>query len=253
MAERLLYNPLSHLPTLAFQVMFMAMAVALPPYDHRLIDDDDNNNNEGYIEMDLSSANATFEFKMCYKGAERELFSCPADELFYKGKLLPLLLLPRLRTVENLLDGSSRLESPVQTTPATLSHKKKAFSEKFKLKLKASQSYLKALFTRDPHKAVLEEELAHRRSFSGATIARNSTAKSPSSCSSFSSSSSFSCSSSQIVLKSSSSASSEMENSILGAIAYCKESQLQANTRMRSMAIACEPQERPRPCDNSTK
>ncbi|KAG6518617.1 probable membrane-associated kinase regulator 4 [Zingiber officinale] len=231
--------------------MLMAMAVALPPCDHLLVDDDDKE----YIDMDLSSTNATspcpkeFEFKMWHKGSERDPSSSPADELFYKGKLLPLLLPPRLRMVENL-------ESPAPTAPATLANRnrsrKKAFSEKLKLKLKASQSYLKALFTRDPHKAVDEEELACRRSFSGATIGRNSAAKSPSSCSS-SSSSSFSCFNSQIVLKRSSSASSEMENSILGAIAYCKESQQQSNARMCSMAIAFGLQERPRPCNNTAK
>ncbi|XP_074587981.1 putative membrane-associated kinase regulator 3 [Curcuma longa] len=238
--------------------MLMAMAVALLPCDHLLVDHNDDDDDEKYINMDLSSADVApsprlkeFEFKMCYKGAERDPFCSPADELFYKGKLLPLLLSPRLRMIENILDGSSHLESLVLTASTTFSNrngsrKKNAFSEKLKLKLKASQSYLKAWFTRDPHKTVKEEELACRRSFSGATIGSSSS-------SSTSSSSSSSFSSSQIVLKRSNSTSSEKENSILGAVAYCKESRQQSNARMRSMAIACELQERPRPCNNTTK
>lgn len=87
-----------------------------------------------------------------------------------------------------------------------------------------------------------EEERGHRRSFSSAII-RNSLNKASfssvsSSCSS-SNCSSFSCSSSNglgsvctgPVLKRSSSANSEMENPIQGAIAYCKKSQQLASVR----------------------
>ncbi|EEE63996.1 hypothetical protein OsJ_18825 [Oryza sativa Japonica Group] len=73
---------------------------------------------EDYIDMDLTSAAAAtapgeFEFDFHMSGPlggggarwEQEPLASPADELFYKGKLLPLHLPPRIQMVEELLDG----------------------------------------------------------------------------------------------------------------------------------------------------
>ena len=63
---------------------------------------------EDYIDMDLSSAPAAareFEFMSAPLDRWGEPLASPADELFYKGKLLPLHLPPRIQMVEELLDG----------------------------------------------------------------------------------------------------------------------------------------------------
>lgn len=63
---------------------------------------------EDYIDMDLSSAAAgprEFEFMSAPLDRWGEPLASPADELFYKGKLLPLHLPPRIQMVEELLDG----------------------------------------------------------------------------------------------------------------------------------------------------
>ncbi|KAJ0102912.1 hypothetical protein Patl1_06230 [Pistacia atlantica] len=69
-----------------------------------------------------------FEFQMSSICHEREPSTSPADELFYKGKLLPLHLPPRLQMVEKLLENtnfdqdfySTPLASTL-TTPTTTS------------------------------------------------------------------------------------------------------------------------------------
>ncbi|KAG1365725.1 putative membrane-associated kinase regulator 4 [Cocos nucifera] len=73
---------------------------------------------EEYIDMDISSAtflcynksspphSREFEFQMSAP-LERETITSPADELFYKGKLLPLHLPPRLQMVQKLLHNSN--------------------------------------------------------------------------------------------------------------------------------------------------
>ncbi|KAG2723634.1 hypothetical protein I3760_02G178600 [Carya illinoinensis] len=86
------------------------MAVNLPSCDHA---DDD------FIDMEISSYsnfpchsvsspphNREFEFQMSSGSQEREHTTSPADELFYKGKLLPLHFPPRLQMVEKLLQSS---------------------------------------------------------------------------------------------------------------------------------------------------
>ncbi|KAI5019122.1 hypothetical protein ZWY2020_044010 [Hordeum vulgare] len=87
---------------------------------------------EEYIDMDLSSAAAgaagrDFEFHMSApldRSGQPPLAS-PADELFYKGKLLPLHLPPRVQMVEELLLDGVRARGPrlgglaVSTAPAT--------------------------------------------------------------------------------------------------------------------------------------
>ncbi|XP_015877042.3 probable membrane-associated kinase regulator 4 [Ziziphus jujuba] len=84
----------------------------LSPYDHA---EDD------YIDMEVSSFSTflchsrssphqnprEFEFQMSSTSLEREPTTSPADELFYKGKLLPLHLPPRLQMVEKLLQNTN--------------------------------------------------------------------------------------------------------------------------------------------------
>lgn len=87
------------------------MAEKLVSCDHA---DDD------YIDMEVSSFSSLlchsisspphpreFEFQMSSISQEREPTTSPADELFYKGKLLPLHLPPRLQMVEKLLQNSN--------------------------------------------------------------------------------------------------------------------------------------------------
>ncbi|XVE75264.1 hypothetical protein DITRI_Ditri12bG0081300 [Diplodiscus trichospermus] len=75
---------------------------------------------EEYIDMEVSSYSnffhnsisspphpREFEFQMSTISMEREPTTSPADELFYKGKLLPLHLPPRLQMVEKLLQNSN--------------------------------------------------------------------------------------------------------------------------------------------------
>ncbi|OVA03562.1 hypothetical protein BVC80_1651g67 [Macleaya cordata] len=79
----------------------------------------DHADEEDYIDMEVSSSTffcysitsphpREFEFQMSSKFLEREqTTTSPADELFYKGKLLPLHLPPRLQMVEKLLQNSN--------------------------------------------------------------------------------------------------------------------------------------------------
>ncbi|OVA18242.1 hypothetical protein BVC80_1835g674 [Macleaya cordata] len=75
---------------------------------------------EDYIDMEVSSSSTLFcysisspqqprefEFQMFSPSLEREPTISPADELFYKGKLLPLHLPPRLQMVQKLLQSSN--------------------------------------------------------------------------------------------------------------------------------------------------
>ncbi|XP_010920745.4 probable membrane-associated kinase regulator 4 [Elaeis guineensis] len=108
------------------------MAKSLAPYDH-LVEED-------YIDMDISSAtflyytisspphSREFEFQMSANPRDRESTTSPADELFYKGKLLPLHLPPRLQMVQKLLQSSTSpphakppdaFEEKMATTPST--------------------------------------------------------------------------------------------------------------------------------------
>ncbi|KAG1371639.1 putative membrane-associated kinase regulator 4 [Cocos nucifera] len=184
------------------------MARTLPPYDH-LVEED-------YIDLDISSItflcytisspphSRDFEFKVSTNTRDGEATTFPADELFHKGKLLPLHKPPRLQMVQKLLQSSTTLpqgefpdalEEKTTTTPTTtttstpfetcnISHDtsccvagemnsdnsrfqcstglvrskpKKSWSKRLKLigqysalglRLKASQAYLKSLFTK---------------------------------------------------------------------------------------------------------
>eukprot|EP00257_Ricinus_communis_P007939 XP_002525012.2 probable membrane-associated kinase regulator 4 [Ricinus communis] len=79
---------------------------------------------DDYIDMELTSSpnffcysissppqSREFEFQMCSIANDKETTNSPADELFYKGKLLPLHLPPRLQMVQKLL------QNPISTSP----------------------------------------------------------------------------------------------------------------------------------------
>lgn len=72
---------------------------------------------DDYIDMEVSayqnlfgnSSPNEFEFQMFSSSSDREVTtSSPADELFYKGNLLPLHLPPRLQMVEKLLQDKNK-------------------------------------------------------------------------------------------------------------------------------------------------
>lgn len=80
---------------------------------------------EDYIDMELSSSssstssnlfsysissppqNSEFEFQMISVSNEKDSKPSPADDLFYKGKLLPLHSPPRLQMVQKLIENSN--------------------------------------------------------------------------------------------------------------------------------------------------
>ncbi|QCE07012.1 probable membrane-associated kinase regulator 4 [Vigna unguiculata] len=82
---------------------------------------------DDYIDMELCSSpnffsyslssppsNREFEFQM----SEKESSTSPADDLFYKGKLLPLHLPPRLQMVQKLIENSNANFEYVKTDSA---------------------------------------------------------------------------------------------------------------------------------------
>ncbi|XP_072997444.1 probable membrane-associated kinase regulator 4 [Typha latifolia] len=250
---------------------------------------------EEYIDMDLSSSTTfpcpphqrEFEFHMS-SPLQREPAASPADELFYKGKLLPLHLPPRLQMVEKLEQSFTTNTTPFQScnvSPATSCYvsgelnpedyfyecaeelvvesqkrKKKPWSKKLTfikqsslgLKLKASKAYFKSLFTKtgcseatefakkkNPFGQIQskdEDGGGQRRSFSSAFVRHSATTSCSSSNSSSFSSASSNGSSTTPALKRSSSANSELENSIQGMIAYCKKSQQQLPSVRKSVS-----------------
>ncbi|KAJ1698944.1 hypothetical protein LUZ63_007456 [Rhynchospora breviuscula] len=144
---------------------------------------------EDYIDIDPSSAftsinvpsrrdSREFEFNLCANPPERCSFDSPADELFYKGVLLPLHLHPRIQAIQRVLlhERNSRLsdqeeEKFQEESISTCYHAsarneyvtvqgqcgtKNRWSKKLKgvstlslcSKLKASHTYLKSLFAK---------------------------------------------------------------------------------------------------------
>ncbi|XP_064986140.1 probable membrane-associated kinase regulator 4 [Musa acuminata AAA Group] len=244
---------------------------------------------EEYFDMDFSCAaslcsspphSTEFEFQMSGEPPESQTMASPADDLFYKGRLLPLHLPPRLQMVEQLLHASDHIEKSAVVTCESgelhecsdeliRSHPKKAWTRKLKLmkgatlglSLKASKGYLKSLFSKPDcpsekaakknpfgrvrigssvknkeEKMTEEENSDERRSFSGANHWQSATKSSVSTSYASSKSSSFSSVNStefhgQQMLRRSSSANSDVESSIQGAIAYCKKSQQEDSAR----------------------
>ncbi|KAK8672231.1 hypothetical protein V6N13_110604 [Hibiscus sabdariffa] len=192
----------------------------------KLEDDDD------YIDMELSSiysksiSSREFEFQMSSISMEKEPTNSPADDLFYKGKLLPLHLPPRLEMVRRLLQNSIN-EGEVDTTISPCQcveeehstevgngeiHPKRSWVKRLKLmkqssigsKLKAySRVYLRSLFG---NKSTKKSPVAVEHN-------RTSFYSSPSSNQHLQ------------ILKRSNSVNAEMESPIQGAIAHCKQSQ----------------------------
>ncbi|KAJ6317581.1 hypothetical protein OIU76_013175 [Salix suchowensis] len=158
----------------------MAMS-HLSSYDK---DDDDD-----YIDMEVSSRAIffsqsvssppfpkEFEFQMSTTSMEKDTTTSPADELFYKGKLLPLHLPPRLQMVEKILENSNSscdhrrdtfeefFSTPLMTTAPTPTSTSTPFEScnvspaesccvsrelnPEDSKLKSSRAYIKSLFGR---------------------------------------------------------------------------------------------------------
>ncbi|XP_044473315.1 probable membrane-associated kinase regulator 4 [Mangifera indica] len=82
---------------------------------------------EDYIDIEVSSSSnfmcysisspphgREFEFQMCSVSHERESTTSPADELFYKGKLLPLHLPPRLLMVQKLTTTEKKTQDSLE-------------------------------------------------------------------------------------------------------------------------------------------
>lgn len=63
-----------------------------------------------------SSSSSDFEFTISVSPRKSTTNLCPADELFYKGQLLPLHLSPRISMVRTLLLASSSTSSSSDTT-----------------------------------------------------------------------------------------------------------------------------------------
>ncbi|XVF55353.1 hypothetical protein PTKIN_Ptkin06aG0030500 [Pterospermum kingtungense] len=97
----------------------MATTTSQASCNHAVADED-------YIDMEVSSSSnfwcysissppqsREFEFQMCSVSVDGQITSV-ADELFYKGKLLPLHLPPRLQMVQKLL-----IEAPFEANPAS--------------------------------------------------------------------------------------------------------------------------------------
>lgn len=277
----------------------------------------DSDVEEDYIDMEVTSFTnlvrktlnnnnnpREFEFQMSHLcPLEIDKTTSPADELFYKGKLLPLHLPPRLQMVQKLLEDytfddefySTPLATGTVTTPATnntpfesctvspaescqvskelnpedysheysdsMEEEKKSWSKKLRLikqssfgtKIKASRAYLRSFFGKtscsDESRVADEGSILrysrvqppfgqikterpkkqsngsvsgsrHRRSFS--VSMRRQPVKSSNNKSS---SSSLGFRPLQFLKRStSSSSSSEIENSIQGAILHCKQS-----------------------------
>lgn len=88
--------------------------VSCDQVDEDYIDMEMNSHNN-ILCQDMSSPPHPFEFQMFSSSSERDTTTSPADELFYKGKLLPLHLPPRLQMVEKLLQSCNSYEKYTDT------------------------------------------------------------------------------------------------------------------------------------------
>ncbi|KAA0061705.1 putative membrane-associated kinase regulator 1 [Cucumis melo var. makuwa] len=68
-----------------------------------------------------SSSSSDFEFTISVSPRQASTALCPADELFYKGQLLPLHLSPRLSMVRTLILASSSTSSSSDTNSTSAS------------------------------------------------------------------------------------------------------------------------------------
>jgi len=81
--------------------------LACDPADDDYIDMEVNSYSNFFCHSQSYPQPREFEFQMSSIVQEKETTTSPADELFYKGKLLPLHLPPRLQMVEKLLEKST--------------------------------------------------------------------------------------------------------------------------------------------------
>ncbi|XP_047162146.1 probable membrane-associated kinase regulator 4 [Vigna umbellata] len=81
--------------------------LACDPADDDYIDMEVNSYSNFFCHSQSYPQPREFEFQMSSIVQEKEPTTSPADELFYKGKLLPLHLPPRLQMVEKLLENST--------------------------------------------------------------------------------------------------------------------------------------------------
>ncbi|KAK7390737.1 hypothetical protein VNO78_18782 [Psophocarpus tetragonolobus] len=81
--------------------------LACDPADDDYIDMEVNSYSNFFCHSQSHPQPREFEFQMSSIVQEKESTTSPADELFYKGKLLPLHLPPRLQMVEKLLENST--------------------------------------------------------------------------------------------------------------------------------------------------
>ncbi|KAM0845608.1 hypothetical protein ACQ4PT_056244 [Festuca glaucescens] len=161
---------------------------------------------DDYIDMDLTPSSPKcslleFEFQSAATGGvsrhdrEAAAYESPADELFYRGKLLPLHLPPRLQLVQKLLQEqqvrvpeikpaaappSASVSAAAEAEDDKVGAKKYSWSKRLKLmKRWTSREYIKSFFlTRSGDigggaavrmGSVLDQDelCSHRRSFSG--------------------------------------------------------------------------------------
>ncbi|CAH9065415.1 unnamed protein product [Cuscuta europaea] len=217
----------------------------------------DHAEEEDCIDMEVlrsSDSNPTiddvFEFQMLSTSSERYTPSTsPADELFCKGKLLPLHLPPRLQMLRKLLENTNSV-SPFDSChdSAELIHPdttaEEAINEEaskggsFSSKVKASRAYFQSLFSKSSSALIgkslkkgdapeYEERGRRRRSFSGASKRLLSPTKVSSQRFSLTSSNDSNGYPDMRVFKRGSSGrySSDREDSIQAAIDHCKRSQ----------------------------
>ncbi|KAK6139062.1 hypothetical protein DH2020_027185 [Rehmannia glutinosa] len=98
-----------------------------------------------------SSSSSDFEFTISLSPRKSSAALCPADELFYKGQLLPLHLSPRLSMVRTLLLSSASTSSSSDTT-TTASRDSTASSDSSSADLLCSDSSRPSSATDDEFK-----------------------------------------------------------------------------------------------------
>ncbi|KAH7667000.1 hypothetical protein IHE45_12G030800 [Dioscorea alata] len=98
------------------------------------------------------SSSSDFEFTVSLSPTSTYSTLCPADELFYKGQLLPLHLSPRISMVRTLLlSSSSSSSSSDSTTTTTTASRDSTSSSSSDLLLPDSSRPSSATADEDPH------------------------------------------------------------------------------------------------------
>ncbi|KAM0947771.1 putative BKI1/putative membrane-associated kinase regulator/4 [Dioscorea sansibarensis] len=100
-----------------------------------------------------SSSSSDFEFTVSLSPSSTYSALCPADELFYKGQLLPLHLSPRISMVRTLLlsSSSSSSSSDSSITTTTTASRDSTSSSSSDLLLPDSSRPSSATADEDPH------------------------------------------------------------------------------------------------------